>query len=265
MKTITPYTLLLLILFCISASAQSDIKKPESKSVGIRYGLFLVNGISNQVAVSGWLKKDFEVGTGFAVGYSQSNNSDEFQGVVTDVNGATQPSNILQKSVSKNIHFQFAPFMCKHFFLTKSIDLYTGFSIPFEIRKPFVNGTTTISSQDYLTQQTSVTQSPVSIGLGAGITLGCNYFINRHFAIGAVTSIAGTYQFSRGKTTTKVKYTYSGDMHPLKGQTGEFDAMPSMESARGWFTLNAAQSFGIVMSYYFGKKSATPKAEVITK
>lgn len=225
-------------------------------SVGLRYGLFFVNGVSNQISVSGWLKKDFEVGSGLSIGYSRDKSTNVYNNrTVQNNNGQAQPATDELKRSSSNIVLQINPFMNKHFFLKEAIDLYVGVYVPFELRiMTEENSETITTSENYLSQYITKSKSPLQYGIGAGLTLGCNYFVTKNFAVGVSSSISGVYNFSKGKRENIGTSKFSGSNNPLNGQSSNWEEKLDIDNQR--FYLNANESIGINISYYFNAKKA---------
>ena len=243
---------LLLLVGTFAVKAQDN--KPTGGNFGIGYGVSFFP-TEQHVNLTYYINERLEIGgtIGFQFHRHRSSTFDSVETVGN--NFTTFLGNHETKTVTTSASVFIAPMVLYHFPVKNNLDVYLGGNLPITIGTP----TKTVNSDivtgpNYNSTFSSATKSPVSVGIGAGLLVGCQYFFYKNLALGAEANLGFDATITNGYNVTTTSGSNTGSNNPGTGiniptNTGRSQVKEDDQN------LGMLHSFALSLSWYFGVKS----------
>jgi hypothetical protein len=233
-------------------SVRAQENKPDPGSFGIGYGIGLMPPFPEGVNFTYVITDHIEFGGTVWFVFTRSRNSTFDSTTVLGTGLTSLAAQRETRTITTQTTVGITPLVKYHFKTKNNLDVYVGANLPIGVG----TGTKTVSSiivtaNDYNSTGSTTTTGPVSVTIGAGILLGCQYFFYQHLALGLESNLGFTANIANGYNKTVDAASNSGSNNPETGTsipTVTTKAKVKSDSE----TLAMLHSFGIGLSWYFG-------------
>jgi hypothetical protein len=240
----------LVALAFLTTTAFSQANKPQPGDLGLHYGVVFNGSFSQQLALSGWLKKGLEAGAGVSFSFNQINgNYSDSTDVTTSVNTIRGIRNMEVRNTTLSVALN--PYLLYHFPTKNNLDIYTGGSLSVGLA-PVLKDTrnTTLQATNYYQKEEITNKQPVGVNFGAGIILGCQFFFYKNLSLGAQGNLGFSSSVADGIVGSKRVVTNSGADNPSASEID--DNTTHAQTLRT--NLSLAGNVGLTLNFYFSKK-----------
>ena len=240
-----------LVILAATLSAMAQENKPAEGAFGIG---FVEGFFPNQqnVFFSYMVKNNIEVGGTVGFQFNRNRNSTFDSLYVTGTGFQELHANRENKAVTTTANVFITPLFKYHFAVKNNLDVFLGANLPIGISP----GTKTVNSvivtaDNYNSTGTTTTTAPVSVTVGAGVLLGCQYFFYKNLALGATANLGFSATVANGYDVTTITGSNSGSNNPATGtviapMTSRQQVKMDSEGA------GMLHSFDLSLSWYFG-------------
>jgi hypothetical protein len=240
---------LILLIGILSSNAQDN--KPDPGAFGIGYGANFMP-FSQGVNFTYVATSHIEFGGTVWLVFTRTRSSTFDSLTVIGTGFTTLPAQHEHRTVTTVTTVGITPLVKYHFKTKNNLDVYTGANLPIGIgtgTKTVVSDITT--ADNFNSTASTTTTGPVTVSIGAGVLLGCQYFFYQHLCFGLETNLGFIASIANGKNKTVDAISNSGSNNPATGTTVNPVTTTSMVKSDSE-TLSMLHSIGISLSWYFG-------------
>ena len=240
-----------IVLTC-SIAAMAQENKPVAGFFGVGYGVSFFP-TAQHVNFTYIVSDKLEVGgtVGFQYIRSRSSTFDSLQ--IVGSNSVFLAAQEEHKTVTTAAHVFITPLVKYHFGVKNNLDVYLGANLPIGVGTgPQTVNSDIVTASNYNSTNSTTNTPPVSVSVGAGLLLGCQYFFYKNLAVGAEANLGFSTTIANGNNVTKISGSNTGSNNPDAGV-----AIPTVTNKdmvkNDTENLGMLHAFALSVSWYFGK------------
>ena len=243
----------LFLLVIVSAVTFGQDNKPLTGDFGIRYGVAFNGTFAQTLALSGMVTKNWEVGVGFSISYSnvktQSISTNEIDNGIQDISVTETATNI-----AKTLSATLIPYAVYHFPVKTNVDLYAGANLNIGTGSITLdhNERSEYTGNGYYELEVTDFKYPVGYQVGGAILVGCQYFFYKNLAVGVDANLGAALTVQQGPYTITEQTVNSGinNTNTINANSVTNDKLDNRT-----FSAKSASSAGVYLTFYFASKN----------
>jgi len=239
-------------MICVlSLASVAQDNKPTAGFFGIGYGVSFLPTMQ-RINFTYMVSDKLEVGGTIGFQFSRTRNS-TLDSIPVNAPNFTSLAGLEEKrTVTTTADVFITPLVKYHFPVKNNLDVYLGANLPIGVGTgPKTVNSDIVTASNYNSTGTTTTNQPVSVSIGAGLLVGCQYFFYKNLAVGAEANLGFSGTIANGNDITKISESNSGSNNPDAGvsiPTVTTKAMVKNDTEN----LGMLHSFALSVSWYFG-------------